>query len=61
MKEGKKEEASRQYGKTTTVRKIIVALLATLILASVHLAEAQQGKVYYVGVLAPIKEDKNIP
>src|SRR5258708_38842396 len=32
-------------------KKIIVSLLATLVLASVHLAEAQQPKVYRVGVI----------
>jgi putative tryptophan/tyrosine transport system substrate-binding protein len=33
--------------------KTVVVLLVGLALASVHLAEAQQGKVYRVGVLAP--------
>ena len=32
-------------------KKIIVPLLATLVLASVHLAQAQQPKVYRVGVI----------
>jgi putative tryptophan/tyrosine transport system substrate-binding protein len=32
-------------------KKVIVALLATLVLVSVHLAEAQQAKVYRVGVI----------
>ena len=32
--------------------KTIVVLLVGLVLASVHLAEAQQGKVYHVGVLS---------
>ena len=34
-------------------KKIIVALLATLILMTVHLADAQQAKVYRIGVLLP--------
>ena len=34
-------------------KKIVLFLLATAILASVHLAEAQQAKVYRVGVLLP--------
>jgi hypothetical protein len=32
-------------------KKIIVPFLATLVLASVHLAQAQQNKVYRVGVI----------
>jgi putative ABC transport system substrate-binding protein len=32
-------------------KKIIVALLATLVLVSVHLAQAQQAKVYRIGVI----------
>ena len=32
-------------------KKIIIALLATLVLASVHLAQAQQAKAYRVGVI----------
>jgi ABC-type uncharacterized transport system substrate-binding protein len=32
-------------------KKIIIALLATLVLASVHLAQAQQAKAYQVGVI----------
>jgi hypothetical protein len=32
-------------------KKIIVPFLATLVLASVHLAQAQQAKVYRVGVI----------
>ena len=31
--------------------KIIVPLLASLVLASIHLAQAQQTKVYRVGVI----------
>jgi putative ABC transport system substrate-binding protein len=33
------------------MRKIVVPLLGTFILASIHLAEAQQAKVYRVGVI----------
>ena len=32
--------------------KILVYVLSALILATIHLAEAQQGKVYHVGVLS---------
>ena len=32
-------------------KKLVVSLLVTLILASAHLAEAQQAKVYRVGVI----------
>jgi hypothetical protein len=32
--------------------RIIAYVLPALILATIHLAEAQQGKVYYVGVLS---------
>jgi ABC-type uncharacterized transport system substrate-binding protein len=34
-------------------KKIIVSLLATLILMTVHLADAQEAKVYRIGVLLP--------
>jgi hypothetical protein len=33
------------------MRRMIVPLLASLVLASVHLAQAQQAKVYRVGVI----------
>src|SRR5687768_16531941 len=50
MKEGKREGSTERE---PTNRRIFVPLLTILILASVPLAEAQPGKGYHVGVLAP--------
>ena len=42
--------------------KILVNTLAALILATIHLAEAQQGKVHRVGILAPPgKVEERVP
>jgi putative ABC transport system substrate-binding protein len=43
-------------------KKIVVSLVATFVLASIHLAEAQKGKIYRVGVLpAPGKAEERVP
>jgi hypothetical protein len=46
-----KETALSSSGRNSMSKKIIVPFLATLVLASVHLAQAQQAKMYRVGVI----------
>src|ERR1700730_14645783 len=48
---GKKQITLSLSGKDSMSKKLIVALLATLVLVSVHVAQAQQAKVYRVGVI----------
>jgi putative tryptophan/tyrosine transport system substrate-binding protein len=48
---GKGTDNAQLVGERSMSKKIIVPLLATLVLVSVHLAEAQQAKVYRVGVI----------
>src|ERR1700719_5405223 len=48
---GKEPTTLSLSGKDSMSKKLIVALLATLVLVSVHLAQAQQAKVYRVGVI----------
>ena len=40
-------------------KKILSVALATIALAAVHLAEAQQGKIYRIGVLAQPEKLRN--
>jgi putative ABC transport system substrate-binding protein len=48
---GKEHVTPSASGRKLLSKKLIVPFLATLMLVSVHLAQAQQGKVYRVGVI----------
>ena len=48
---GKEQTTLSSSGKHSMSKKLFISVLATLVLPSVHLAQAQQAKVYRVGVI----------